>query len=95
MASPYDKMWCEVWIMTLKEAIVSKIQNLSQSGLAEVYEIVEKIEEREREPSLMERLSKIRIQGPPDFAENFELYTSGEKTWDGHSDSVEKDGDVR
>lgn len=80
---------------TIKEAIVSKIEKLSESGLAEVYEVVEKIEERENEPSLLERLSKIRIQGPPDLAENFELYASGEKIWDGNTDPAEENGSLR
>ena len=66
--------------MTIREEIVAKVQNLPENVLPDVYEFVEKIEEKEEKPTLMERLSKIKIQGPPDFAENFDLYANGEKS---------------
>ena len=68
--------------MTIRERIVEKVQNLPESALNDVYDLVEKIEEKENAPSLMERLSKIRISAPPDFSENFDLYASGEKNFD-------------
>lgn len=65
--------------MTIREEIVAKVQNLPENVLPDVYEFVEKITERKEKPSLMEQLRKIKIQGPPDFAENLDFYMSGEK----------------
>ena len=66
--------------MTVREEIVAKVQNLPENVLPDVYEFVEKIEEKEEKPGLLRRLQKIKIQGPPDFAENFDLYANGEKS---------------
>jgi len=74
--------------MNMREEIVAKVQNLPESVLPEIYEFIEQVEEKDEKPSLMERLRKIKIQGPPDFAENFDLYMSGEKSLD---DYIEKD----
>lgn len=63
----------------MREEIVAKVQNLPENVLPEVYEFVEKIEEKEEKSSLMEQLRKIKIEAPPDFAENLDLYMSGEK----------------
>lgn len=65
--------------MTIREKIVSKVQKLPDSALAEVYEFVENLEKDDGEPSLMERLRKIKINGPSDFSRNIDLYLSGEK----------------
>jgi hypothetical protein len=65
--------------MTIREKIVSKVQKLPDSALAEVYEFVENLEKDDGEPSLMERLRKIKINGPRDFSRNIDLYLSGEK----------------
>ena len=74
--------------MNIREEIVAKVQSLPESVLPQIHEFIEKIEEKDEKPSLMERLRKIKIQGPPDFAENFDLYMSGEKSLD---DYLEKD----
>lgn len=68
--------------MTIREKILEKVQNLPENVLNDVYDIVEKIEEREKTPSLMERLRKIKIDGPSDFSRNIDLYLSGEKKFD-------------
>ncbi len=65
--------------MNIREEIVAKIQNLPENVLPEVFDFVEKFEEKEEKPSLMSRLREIKIQGPPDFAENIDLYMNGEK----------------
>ena len=65
--------------MTIREELVSKVQKLPDSAMAEVYEFVEKVEKHSEEPSLMERLRKIKIHGPRDFSTNIDLYLSGEK----------------
>ncbi len=67
--------------MTIREEIVAKVQNLPENVLSDVYEFVEKIcEQNEKKPGLLRRLQKIKIQAPPDFAENFDLYANGEKS---------------
>lgn len=74
--------------MTIREQIVSKVQNLPEGALQEVYEFVEKIDESlDKKPlTLMQRLRKIKIQGPPDFSRNLDLYLSGEKRVDENID---------
>jgi len=70
----------EVKNMTVREEIIAKVQNLPENVLPEIYEFVEKIVEKEEKPGLLRRLQKIKIEGPPDFAENFDLYANGEKS---------------
>ncbi|CAN5195521.1 hypothetical protein BH20ACI2_BH20ACI2_13300 [soil metagenome] len=65
--------------MTIREKIVSKVHKLPDRALAEVYEFVNKMERQADEPSLMERLRQIKINGPRDFSTNIDLYLSGEK----------------
>lgn len=65
--------------MTIREKIVSKVQNLPEGALPKVYEFVERIEEEKDAPGLLRRLQKIKIQGPPDFSRNLDLYMNGEK----------------
>ncbi|HQU82750.1 MAG TPA: hypothetical protein PKY59_06485 [Pyrinomonadaceae bacterium] len=72
--------------MTVREEIIAKVQNLPENVLPEIYEFVEKIAEQESKPSLMERLRKIKIQAPPDFSRNIDLYMSGEKKIDENID---------
>ena len=59
--------------MTIREEILSMVQILPESSLAEIYKVVQKVKKKENQPSLMERLRAIKIDGPPDFAENFDL----------------------
>lgn len=66
--------------MTIREEILTKVQNLPESVLPQVYDFVEKIKEKEEEPGLLRRLQKIKIEAPSDFAENIDLYISGEKS---------------
>lgn len=72
--------------MTIREEIVVKVQNLPESVLPEVYEIIEKFEEKEKKPSFMERLREIQIEAPSDFSRNIDLYMSGEKKIDENLD---------
>jgi hypothetical protein len=65
--------------MTVREEIVAKVQNLPENLLPEVFEFVEKIEEKEKKPGLLRRLQKIKIQAPADFSRNIDLYMSGER----------------
>ena len=68
--------------MTIREEIVTKVQNLPESVLPEVYKFVENIKEKDENLGLLRRLQKIKIEAPPDFAENLDLYTSGEKNFE-------------
>ena len=81
--------------MTIREEIVEKLNKLPESVLPEIYKVVEKLEQLEIKPSLMERLRKIKIDGPPDFAENFDLYMSGEKSLDDYYDREKNENDIR
>ena len=47
-------------VVTIREEIIAKVQNLPDRVLPEIFEIVEEIEEKEKKPSLMERLRKIK-----------------------------------
>lgn len=68
--------------MTIREEIVEKIGRIPESRLPELYEVVEKLADAPPKEGLLKRLAKIKIDGPPDFAENFDLYASGEKSLD-------------
>ncbi len=72
--------------MNIREEIIAKVQNLPDRALPKIFEIVEEIEEKEKKPSLMERLRKIKIDGPPDFSRNIDLYLSGEKQFNENID---------
>ena len=65
--------------MNIREEIVAKVQNLPENLLPEVFQFVEKIEEKEKKPGLLRRLQKIKIQAPADFSRNIDLYMNGEK----------------
>lgn len=75
--------------MTIREQIVEKIRQIPENRLPELYKAVEEFEEKETPPTLMERLRNIKIQGPSDFAENFDLYMNGEKSLDDYQDNNE------
>ncbi len=72
--------------MNIREEIVEKIQQIPENRLSELYKVVEEFVEKERKPSLMERLRKIKIDAPPDFSRNIDLYMSGEKKIDENID---------
>ena len=86
-----DNILIEVSIMTIREQIVYKVKKLPENFLPEVYEFVDRLGERktekETEPlSLMQRLRKIKIEGPRDFSRNIDLYMNGEKNIDENID---------
>lgn len=68
--------------MDIRKEIVDKINSLPEGALPEVYDFVEKIAVGSEGEGILRRLQKIRIVGPPDFSENFELYASGEKKFE-------------
>lgn len=69
--------------MSTKELIEAKLQTMNESQLVALYPIVKQMAEEkssEQTLSLMEKLRRIKIDAPEDFATNFELYASGEKS---------------
>lgn len=72
--------------MNIREEIVQKIRQIPENRLSELYKVVEEFAEKETKPSLMERLRKIKIDAPPDFSRNIDLYMSGEKKIDENID---------
>ena len=73
--------------MNIREEIVEKIRQIPESSLLELYKVVEELVEKKPKEGLLKRLQKIKIDGPPDFAENFDLYANGEKSLDDYYQS--------
>jgi hypothetical protein len=66
-----------------KEEIKSEIEKVPEEHLTELYQIVRRFTQhrpRPSEPTLMSKLKRVRINAPPDFSENIDLYLTGEKT---------------
>ena len=72
--------------INIREEIVEKIRQIPENRLPELYEAVEKLVEKETKPTLMERLRKRKIDAPPDFSRNIDLYMSGEKKIDDYNE---------
>lgn len=72
--------------MTTKEKILQDLDNLNEDELEALHELVRQFlqtrQQKNVQPSLLERLSRIQIDGPEDFAENIDLYLTGEKQFD-------------
>lgn len=69
--------------MISKELIKSEIEKVPEDRLEELYSVVKTFAESSSKgdgDSLMSKLRAIRIDGPEDFAENIDLYLTGEKT---------------
>jgi hypothetical protein len=70
--------------MISKEQIKSEIEKVPDNRLEELYSVVRTYSEPTGNGdgrSLMSKLREITIDGPDDFAENIDLYLSGEKTF--------------
>jgi hypothetical protein len=69
--------------MISKELIKSEIEKVPDNRLEELYSVVRTYSEptgKGEGRSLMSKLREITIDGPEDFAENIDLYLTGEKT---------------
>jgi len=69
--------------MISKELIKSEIEKVPEDRLEELYSIVKAYCEPSSNGdgrSFMSKLRDITIDGPEDFAENIDLYLTGEKT---------------
>ena len=76
--------------MNIREEIVEKIKNIPENRLPEFYTLVEGLAEEKPKEGLLRRLAKIKIDGPPDFAEKFDLYMNGEKNLEDYYSSKDK-----
>ena len=68
--------------MTTKEMIHAQIDSFQEEDLDELYTLImsfARSKEADKKESIMSKLRKIKIHGPPDFATNLDLYLSGEK----------------
>jgi hypothetical protein len=68
--------------MSIKERIHAAIETVSDDDLDELLRIVQKFTSPPTAvpgESIMDKLQRIQIEGPPDFSENFDQYVSGEK----------------
>jgi hypothetical protein len=75
--------------MTTLEKIEAELKKLDERGLKEILvrvrDYVKFTKRRKKGGSLLEALAKIpKIQGPPDFSRNLDLYLSGEKRLEDH-----------
>lgn len=71
--------------MTTKELLLKELDQLDEEELKALFALIQQfLEQRSADPGVgfLERLSEIRIDGPEDFSENFDLYLSGEKSLD-------------
>lgn len=69
--------------MSTKERIQAVIDSVAEENLDELYHVVQEFaasHNGKHAPGIMEKLRRVKkIQAPVDFAENLDLYTSGEK----------------
>ena len=71
--------------MTTKELLLREIEQLNEEELEALFALVQEFLEQKDGDSAEDfliQLGKIQIDGPEDFAENHDLYLSGEKSID-------------
>lgn len=68
--------------MSTKEMILEELDALDEEDLSEIYNVIRQLVEAKKSDastSLMQKLKRIKIDAPADFATNLDLYASGEK----------------
>jgi hypothetical protein len=68
--------------MTTKEHIHAEIEHLGEESLLELHKLIQDFlaaKAAPRKPGILAKLKDIKIEAPPDFAANLDLYMSGEK----------------
>jgi len=69
--------------MVTREVVQTELERLDSDELSEVYKFIKKTlarsKSKTKKKSLMARLKTIKIDAPEDFAENHDLYVTGEK----------------
>jgi len=72
--------------MTLKELIYAEINKVEEDNLDELYEFVKQFANTKStakpKTGILNKLKRIKIQAPVDFATNIDQYMSGEKNLD-------------
>jgi hypothetical protein len=74
--------------MSTKELLLAEIEKLDEPKLRAVYEFAQSVAAKNgtaerKEKNFLAALREIQIDDlPPDFSENFELYASGEKSYE-------------
>ena len=71
--------------MVSKELIKAEIERVPDDRLDRLYSVVKEFTRTSSHnggPSFMSKLKDVNIDGPEDFAENIDLYLSGEKALD-------------
>ncbi len=71
--------------MTTKELLLREIEQLNEDELDALFALVrEFLDQKDIGPAddILMRIGEIQIDGPEDFAENHDLYLSGEKSFD-------------
>lgn len=72
--------------MTLKELIYAEINKIEEDNLDELYQFVKQLANTKSatksKTGILNKLKRIKIQAPVDFASNVDLYMSGEKSLD-------------
>lgn len=71
--------------MSTKELLLQEIEQLDEEELNALFALVRQfLEQKDEMPAddLLVQLGEIMIDGPEDFAENHDLYLSGEKSID-------------
>ncbi|MGB7208651.1 MAG: hypothetical protein WBD27_08325 [Pyrinomonadaceae bacterium] len=67
-----------------KEAVKREIDNVPVEKLNVLYKYIKDLSrvkpKKKNKESLMANLRKIKIEAPPDFSRNIDLYLNGEKT---------------
>jgi len=71
-------------IISTRERIQAVIDTIPEENLDELYRMVQEYaaatHKGKHEPGIMEKLRRVKkIRAPADFAENLDIYTSGEK----------------
>ncbi len=72
--------------MTIKELIYAEINKIEENNLDELYEFVKQFANAKSitkpKTGILNKLKRIKIQAPVDFASNIDQYMSGEKSLD-------------
>lgn len=71
--------------MTTKDLLLQEIEQLDEEELEVLFALVRQFLEQKDDTAaddLLVKLGEIQIEGPEDFAENHDLYLSGEKSLD-------------
>jgi hypothetical protein len=69
--------------MISKELLKAEIERVPDERLDELYSVIKNYSQRGKQNdgrSLMSKLRDVTIEGPEDFAENIDLYLTGEKS---------------